>query len=166
LARAADGTTAILVTGAAGLTGSQVIRQLCDRHMPARALVRDPSRASALTTLPGVEVVTGDLGRPETLSQALAGVQRAMLISSADAAMAQVQSSFIDAAADAGVSQIVKLSGIMPALDSRREFGVACSTNRCLRPVTTVPAALSPARPLGRHARCRKRGWRRSVACS
>jgi len=38
----------ILVTGAAGLTGSQVIRQLSDRHVPARALVRDPSRASAL----------------------------------------------------------------------------------------------------------------------
>jgi uncharacterized protein YbjT (DUF2867 family) len=91
--------------------------------VPARALVRDPSRASALDTLPGVEVVTGDLGRPETLSQALAGVERAMLISSADAAMAQVQSSFIDAAADAGVSHIVKLSGIMPALDS--PFGFA-----------------------------------------
>jgi uncharacterized protein YbjT (DUF2867 family) len=112
----------ILVTGAAGLTGSQVIRQLCDRHVPARALVRGPSCASALATLPGVEVVTGDLGRPETLSRSLAGVERAVLISSADAAMAQAQSSFIDAAADAGVSHIVKLSGIMPALDSPFRF--------------------------------------------
>ena len=32
-------------------------------------------------------------------------------------------------------------------------FGVACSTNRCLRRVRTVPAALSSVQSLGRHAR-------------
>jgi uncharacterized protein YbjT (DUF2867 family) len=112
----------ILVTGATGLTGSLVIRQLSEQQVPSRALVRDPGRASALTTLPRVEIVAGDLGRPETLGKALAGVERAMLISSSDPAMAHVQCSFIDAAAGAGVSHVVKLSGIMPALDSPFRF--------------------------------------------
>jgi uncharacterized protein YbjT (DUF2867 family) len=111
----------ILVTGASGLVGGQVVRQLSGRQVPVRALVRDPGRAPQLASLPGVQVVTGDLGRPETLGPALSDVQ-AVLISSADASMANVQSSFIDAAAKAGIPHVVKLSGIMPELDSPFRF--------------------------------------------
>jgi len=42
--------------------------------------VRNPARAAELATLPGVEVVTGDFDRPETLSGVLAGVERAFLV--------------------------------------------------------------------------------------
>ena len=45
-----------------------------------------------------------------------------MLISSSDATMAEVQNSFIDTAAKAGVGHIVKLSGIIPGLDSPFRF--------------------------------------------
>jgi uncharacterized protein YbjT (DUF2867 family) len=45
-----------------------------------------------------------------------------MLISSADPMMVEVQSNFIDAAAKAGVEHVVKLSGIMPELDSPFRF--------------------------------------------
>jgi len=48
----------------------------------------------------------------------LEGVEGAMLISSSDASMLEVQSNFIEAARKAGVKHIVKLSGIMPELDS------------------------------------------------
>src|SRR5260221_9683708 len=41
-----------------------------------------------------------------------------MLISSSDARMLQVQSNFIEAAQKAGAKYVVKLSGIMPELDS------------------------------------------------
>jgi uncharacterized protein YbjT (DUF2867 family) len=62
------------------------------------------------------------MAKPETLPAALAGVDRAMLNSSADPAMVEVQSNFIAAAAKAGVRHVVKLSGIMPELDSPFRF--------------------------------------------
>jgi uncharacterized protein YbjT (DUF2867 family) len=45
-----------------------------------------------------------------------------MLISSSDPMMLDVQTNFIDAARKAGVKHIVKLSGIMPELDSAFRF--------------------------------------------
>ena len=104
----------ILVTGATGLNGGALVRLLSARGIPVRALVRDPNRATALLSLARVDVVVGDMARPETLSGALRGVDRAMLISSSDSAMLEVQSNFIDAAQKAGVRHVVKLSGIMP----------------------------------------------------
>ena len=112
----------ILVTGAAGLNGSELVRRLSARGIPVRALVRSTARAHGLASLPGVQVVEGDMARPESLTAALAGVQRAMLISSTGPAMQDVQVSFIGAARKAGVAHVVKLSGIMPERDSAFRF--------------------------------------------
>ncbi len=112
----------ILVTGSTGLNGRELARRLSARGVPVRALVRNVAKASALSQLPGVEIVEGDMARPDTLGPALRGVDRAALISSADPAMLEVQSIFIDAAAKAGVKHVVKLSGIMPELDSPFRF--------------------------------------------
>jgi uncharacterized protein YbjT (DUF2867 family) len=62
-----------------------------------------------------VELVEGDMSRPATLEEALSGVDRVLLISSADQQMAERQSSFIDAAKRAGVRHIVKFSGLSAA---------------------------------------------------
>jgi len=112
----------ILVTGATGLNGGALVRLLSARSVPVRALVRDAARATALSPLSNVEIVEGDMARPESLSTALRGVDRAMLISSSDSAMLEVQSNFIDAAQKAGVKHVVKLSGIMPDTDSPFRF--------------------------------------------
>jgi uncharacterized protein YbjT (DUF2867 family) len=112
----------ILVTGANGLTGGELVRRLSAQRVPVRALVRNAARAPGLSSLPGVEVVTGDMARPETLTASLRGVSRAMLISSSDPAMLDVQSSFITAARSAGVAHVVKLSGIIPDRDSPFRF--------------------------------------------
>ncbi len=112
----------ILVTGATGLNGSELVRRLSARGVPVRALARSVAKVQALTSLPGVEIVEGDMSRPETLTQALRGVDRAMLISSSDPAMLEVQTSFIAAARVAGVKHVVKLSGIIPDLQSPFRF--------------------------------------------
>jgi uncharacterized protein YbjT (DUF2867 family) len=112
----------ILVTGATGLNGSELVHRLSARGVPVRALVRSAAKARALSALPNVEVVEGDMAHPETLSRALQGVDRAMLISSSDPAMLEVQSNFIEAARKAGVKHIVKLSGIISELDSPFRF--------------------------------------------
>jgi uncharacterized protein YbjT (DUF2867 family) len=112
----------LLVTGASGLNGGAVVRRLSAQGVPVRALVRNRTRAAHLATLPGVEVVEGDMARPETLVEPLRGVDRAMLTSSSDPMMLEVQSNFIDAAKQAGVEHVVKLSGIMPEVDSDFRF--------------------------------------------
>ena len=112
----------ILVTGAAGLNGGEVVRRLSARWIPVRALVRNLAKAEGLSRLPRVEVVNGDMARPDTLAGPLRGVDRALLISSSDPAMLDVQSNFIAAARQAGVRHVVKLSGIMPELDSPFRF--------------------------------------------
>jgi uncharacterized protein YbjT (DUF2867 family) len=105
----------ILVTGASGLAGSAVIREFVRRGYPVRALVRSRAKARAFGAFPTVEVVEGDLSRPATLQEALWGVDRVLLISSADQQMAQRQSRFIDAASTAEVRHIVKFSGLSAA---------------------------------------------------
>ena len=112
----------ILVTGAAGLNGTALVRTLSAQGIPVRALVRNVARVTPLAALPHVEIVVADMAKPETLPAALAGIDRAMLNSSADPAMLEVQSNFIAAAAKAGVKHVVKLSGIMPELDSPFRF--------------------------------------------
>jgi uncharacterized protein YbjT (DUF2867 family) len=112
----------ILVTGATGLTGGALVRRLSATGVPVRALVRSATRAEGLSALPAVEIVAGDMARTATLSHALRDVDRAMLISSSDPAMLEVQSNFIDAAAAAGVEHVVKLSGVIPDVDSPFRF--------------------------------------------
>jgi uncharacterized protein YbjT (DUF2867 family) len=112
----------ILVTGATGLNGGELVRLLSGRGIHVRALVRSRTRAAALSSLANVEIVEGDMARPETLSEPLRGVDQAMLISSSDPAMLEIQSNFIDAARRAGVEHVVKLSGIMPDTDSPFRF--------------------------------------------
>jgi uncharacterized protein YbjT (DUF2867 family) len=112
----------ILVTGATGLNGRELVHRLSARGVPVRALLRNAAKADALAALPGVEIAEGDMARPETLAPALRGVDRAMLISSSDPAMLDVQSNFIEAARKAGTKHVVKLSGIMPERDSPFRF--------------------------------------------
>ena len=112
----------ILVTGATGLNGKELVQRLSARGVPVRALVRNVAKAEALAALPNVQIVEGDLARPETLVRPLQGVQRAMLISSSDPGMLDVQTNFIEAARNTGVTHVVKLSGIIPELDSPFRF--------------------------------------------
>ncbi|HTT12669.1 MAG TPA: SDR family oxidoreductase [Burkholderiaceae bacterium] len=112
----------ILVTGATGLNGGELVRRLSARGVAVRALTRSVARAGSLASLLNVEVVEGDMTRPDTLASALRGVERAMLISSSEPSMIDAQSSFIEAARTARVKHVVKLSGIIPDPDSPFRF--------------------------------------------
>jgi uncharacterized protein YbjT (DUF2867 family) len=101
----------ILVTGASGLNGSAVVRECSRNGVAVRALVRDRSKAGALASLPHVELLEGDMARTETLDRALEGIDRALMISSANPQMLETQCRFIDACKAAGVAHVVKFSG-------------------------------------------------------
>jgi uncharacterized protein YbjT (DUF2867 family) len=112
----------ILVTGATGLTGGAIVRKLSERGVAVRALVRSASKAEALARVHDVTIAVGDMAKPETLGDALRGIDRAMLISSSAPSMLEVQTTFVDAARTAGVAHVVKLSGIIPDVDSAFRF--------------------------------------------
>ncbi len=67
----------ILVAGATGHVGGELVRYLANHGQAVRALVRDPKTFS----IAGVEAVAGDLNRPETLSAGVDGVRGVFLLS-------------------------------------------------------------------------------------
>ena len=111
----------ILVTGATGKVGREVVRQLAASGAPVRALVRDPVGASAIR-LPGIDVVTGDLGLPETLAPAFAGVERVFLLVPAHREQLAFDTNAVDAALAAGAQRIVKVS-VAGGPDSGTQIG-------------------------------------------
>lgn len=106
----------IVVTGANGNLGRAVIQQLVER-VPASdvvAIVRDKAKAEDLAAL-GVEVREADYSRPETLSKALLGADKVLLISSSEIGQrVQQHSAVVDAAKDAGV-QLIAYTSILNA---------------------------------------------------
>jgi uncharacterized protein YbjT (DUF2867 family) len=99
----------ILVTGATGTVGSEVVRQLVATGERPRALVRDPATARQRLG-DQVEHVVGDLDRPETIAAALAGVDRVFLLTPQSSRQPKWERAVIGAAARTGVGQLVKLS--------------------------------------------------------
>ncbi|WP_433599674.1 NAD(P)H-binding protein [Nocardia sp. CA-135953] len=99
----------ILVTGATGNIGTELVAALSNSGAAVRALVRDPARAQ----LPaGVEAVTGDLNQPESLTEALDGATGMFLLPGyADTP------DLLARAKKAGVQHIVLLSGGSAALE-------------------------------------------------
>lgn len=67
----------ILVIGATGTVGRQVVSQLMDVGVPVRALVRNPDAAGFP---PQAEVVPGDLGLPESIDRCLEGIDTVFLV--------------------------------------------------------------------------------------
>lgn len=75
----------ILITGATGRAGRQVVSQLLAMGVRVRALARNPDAA---VLPPQVEVVRGDLTLPETLDECLDGIDAVFLVWCASAASA------------------------------------------------------------------------------
>jgi uncharacterized protein YbjT (DUF2867 family) len=107
----------ILITGATGRVGGATLKQLVNRGVPVRALVRNPEQASAMAS-PEVEPVICDLAQPRALEAALQGVTATLLVSPLDPHQVALQGHFIDAAKRTGRAHIVKISGLQTALDS------------------------------------------------
>lgn len=91
----------ILVTGATGNVGRQVVAQLVRAGRPVRAMTRQP-RTGRLPD--SAEVVQGDFERPETWRAALEGVQSVYLFPFVYAA---TDHGFVDEAVKAGVTRFV-----------------------------------------------------------
>lgn len=99
----------ILVTGATGRTGSELIKALQSAGADIRAMDRDPEKIAALSEQ-GIESVVGDLEKPETIEQAMEGIDKAFLLSIEDPRLGELHGNFAKAAQQAGVKHLVRMS--------------------------------------------------------
>ena len=97
----------ILVTGATGTIGTEVVQQLRAEGHKVRVLARDPAKAAKLGD--GIEVVQGDLNKPETLGAAFHGVDKLFLLATGEDLTRQ-EGHALAAAQQAGVTYVVKIS--------------------------------------------------------
>jgi uncharacterized protein YbjT (DUF2867 family) len=96
----------LLVTGATGHIGRELVRELEDTGVEFRVLVRDPARSIGLPE--SVERVVGDLGQPATLTPAFDGADKVFLL--VPGIGTEHTAHAIAAARSAGVHHIVALS--------------------------------------------------------
>ncbi|MCU1648364.1 MAG: nucleotide-diphosphate-sugar epimerase/NmrA family protein [Nocardia sp.] len=159
----------IIVTGATGTLGSQVVQQLLER-IPADRVgvsVRDPARAADLAAR-GVRVRQGDFADPDSLASAFEGATQVLIVSSNEtggSAVAQ-HTAAIDAARAAGAARILYTSHQGAAADSLfapmpdhaaterylAESGTPCTSLRNGFYASTVPLLLGRALETGQLA--------------
>jgi uncharacterized protein YbjT (DUF2867 family) len=98
----------ILVTGATGTIGREVVAQLLTAGQKVRAMTRDPSKVKLND---GVEVVQGDFNAPDTLANAVSGVERVFSLTFGPQTGVH-EKHLAQAAKASGVRHIVKLSAL------------------------------------------------------
>ena len=112
----------ILVTGATGKNGAEIIRRLSGRKERVRAMVRRHNGILRGTPNVELEYVEADFDDPASLRKVLRDVQRAFLVTNSSEHVEERQLRFVDLAREAGVRHIVYLSQLHAASDSPLRF--------------------------------------------
>ena len=111
----------VLVTGASGFTGGYVVREFLRAGKRVRAMVRSKEKGKDLESA-GAEVITADLGEPESLRAAVRGVD----------GIVHIAAIFRQAGLPEGEFFRVNVEGTRALLDYSVQFGVKrfihCST--------------------------------------
>lgn len=124
----------VVVTGATGTIGSDLLRLLVQRGVDVKALSRTPpseaspeavpGRSPSKAPPPGVEWVTADLSDHEALQGTCSGAERLFLLTGNVEDMVPLQKNAVTAAVKAGVPHVVKLSALGASDHSMSVIGV------------------------------------------
>jgi dihydroflavonol-4-reductase len=136
-------TQTVLVTGATGLAGANICKQLVERGDTVRALARETADTTPLQAL-GVEVVSGDVTDPDAVLRAAQGsdsaIHCAALLGGASQNMADFEAvnirgtkNVLDAAEAVDMSRVV-------AVSTGTFFDTAGGLDREDAPVTKEPS--------------------------
>lgn len=117
----------ILITGATGNTGAEVVRQLLAASHPVRVLVRSEESAKKLPD--GVETLVGDFDDAAALDRAFAGIEAVYALTPVNPKSVEWMQRLVETAKRAGVRRFVKLSGMTAGPNSPagliRDHGVS-----------------------------------------
>ena len=101
----------ILVTGATGTIGSQVVKALAGRGHTIRAAARGEDKAAKVRAL-GATPVDFEYTDASSIARAVEGVERLFLVTPFTADQVELAGRVVSAAKKAGVKHVVKLSAI------------------------------------------------------
>jgi len=113
----------ILVLGATGRIGGELVRLLSQEAIQVRVLIRNEKKRAELEDL-GCEVFIGDAKDEEAVLTALKEVDKLFLLYPDRPHLFEVEKSLIDAAVQMNVQHIVKLSAYVAGLTPPISFGV------------------------------------------
>ena len=109
----------LLITGTTGYVGGRLVPRLLERGYPLRVISRRPIQLAGRPWREHVEVIQGDVHKPETMFQAFHGIHTAFYMipgSGRDAGAKQMDTTaarqFSRAASRAGVQRIIYLGGL------------------------------------------------------
>lgn len=146
----------ILITGAAGYVGSNLVRLLVAQGKPVRALAHNPDRAAVrlADVRDQIEMVRGDVTRPETLGPALEGASAvvhlvAVAIERERGDYERINTggtvNLVDAAKAAGVRRFINMS--QNGADSRLPYRFLASKGRAQEVVAASGLDWTALRP-------------------
>jgi uncharacterized protein YbjT (DUF2867 family) len=100
----------ILITGASGNVGQEVLRQISKTGSPVRAAYQSPDKAAMAPA--GVETVIIDYNQPDSMRSALRNVERVFLVGPVLPSLPELERKATDAIKTSGARHIVKLSAM------------------------------------------------------
>ena len=100
----------ILITGASGNVGSEVLKQAATVGLKIRAAFQSPDKATKAPA--GVETVIMDYAKPETIRPALQGIEKIFLVGPPVRDLPAMEANFIKEVRATGLKHIVKLSAL------------------------------------------------------
>jgi uncharacterized protein YbjT (DUF2867 family) len=103
-------TVMILITGASGNVGREVLKQIVATGAKVRAAFQSVGKAAVAPS--GVDIVTMDYNQPQTLQTALKGVDRVFLVGPPTPNLTALERKAVDEIKQSGTRYIVKLSAM------------------------------------------------------
>src|SRR5262245_64204671 len=97
----------ILITGAGGTVGSEMVKRLKDSQVQFRAAFHSKEKVDRAAAA-GIDAVVLNFTHPETIAPALPGVEKLFLLSPPN--QPQLERPVVEEARKAGIQHLVKLS--------------------------------------------------------
>lgn len=151
----------ILVTGATGFVGAEILRRASRRGWRVRGLARHPERAEPLGRLPNVELFRGDVTRPRDVAEALEDVEAVIHLvgiivetrgQSFEQAHVEATRNVVEATRRAGIPRYVHMSalGVEQGRDASEYYRTKWRAEEIVRDAGLATTIFRPSLVFGR----------------
>jgi uncharacterized protein YbjT (DUF2867 family) len=138
-------TEPILIVGATGTVGAEMIKQFAASGKRVKALVRSESKAAGIQHL--AEPVLGDLMMPATLEPAFRGIERVFVLAPPVGPAEEImERNAFNAAIEAGVKRIAYLSSYAATFGEGYPYVVHAANEKALASLNVDWTVLRPTR--------------------